>query len=107
MASGRDAQRVGERRVGTTLNDGTALAAHPFHLKFGGISAGLDRRRSATTRVPEGKHFNLLTADPVVKVVVNSCQMDTPYVSRLGVQCRDANSRLRDQKRESLRQLLV
>ena len=90
-----------------TADEGTALAARPFHLKFGVISAGLDRWRDATTRVPESKHFNLLATDPVVKVVVNSRQMDTPHVFRLGVQCRGANCRLRDQKRESLCQLFV
>ncbi len=88
-------------------DESTALAARPFHLKFGVISAGLDRWRSATTRVAEGKHFNLLTAEPVVKVVVNSRQMDAPHAPRLGVQGRGANSRLRDQKRKSLRQLFV
>ena len=94
MAGPWSAQRLGERRASTTLNDGTALAARPFHLKFGVISAGLDRWRSATTRVPEGKHFNLLTADPVVKIVVNSRKMDAPHAPCLGVQCRGANSRL-------------
>jgi hypothetical protein len=87
----RATERRGERRASTTLNDWMALAACPFHRKFGGISASLDRGRSATTWVPEGKHFNLLTADPVLKVVVNSRQMDTPHVFRLGVQCRGAN----------------
>jgi len=100
-------ERLGERRASTTLDDGTALAARPFHLKFGVISAGLDRWRSATTRVPEGKHFDLLAANSVVKVVVNSRQMDAPHASRLGVQRRSADSRLRDQKRESLCQLFV
>jgi len=71
------------------------------------MSAGLDWWRSATTRVPEGKHFNFLTADPVVKIVVNSREMDAPHAPRPGVQCRGANSRLRDQKRKSLRQFFV
>lgn len=31
----RDAQRFGERRASTMLNDGTALAARPFHLELG------------------------------------------------------------------------
>ena len=100
-------ERLGERRAATTLNDGTALTARPFHLKIGVISAGLDWWRSATTRVPEGKHFNFLTADPVVKIVVNSRQMDALHAPRLGVQCGGTNSRLRDQKRKSLRQLFV
>lgn len=49
-------------------------------MKFGDISASLDRWRSATTCVPEGKHYNLLAADAVLKLVVNSRQMDTPLV---------------------------
>ena len=76
------------------VDDGTALAARPFDLKFGVIAGGLERRRGATTRVPESKHYNLLTTDPVVKIVVNSRKMDATHAPCLGVQCRGANSRL-------------
>ena len=92
--SGKPYQRLGERRASTTGNNGTALAARPFDLKFGVIAGGLERRRGATTRVPESKHYNLLTTDPVVKIVVNSRKMDAPHAPCLGVQCRGANSRL-------------
>ncbi|MSP96072.1 MAG: hypothetical protein EXR29_02360 [Betaproteobacteria bacterium] len=54
------------------FDDGAALEARPFDLKFGVIVGGLERRRLATTRVPEGKHDNLLTTDPVIKMVLNS-----------------------------------
>ena len=76
------------------FDDGAALEARPFDLKFGVIVGGLERRRLATTRVPEGKHNNFLTTDPVIKVVVNSRKMDAPHTPCLCVQCRSANSRL-------------
>jgi hypothetical protein len=79
----------------------------PFHLKRGATSAGLDWWRSATTCVPEGKHFNFRTADPVAKIVVNSRQMNALHTPHPGVQCRGANSRLRNQKCKSLPQLFV
>ena len=91
----------------TLLISASALAARSIHLKFGVMARGLDRRRSATTCVPEGKHLNLLTADPVVKIVVNSRQMDAPHALRLGVHCRGTNSRLCYQKREGLREFFV
>ena len=76
------------------FDDGAALEARPLDLKFGVIVSGLKRRRLATTRVPVGKHDNLLTTDPVIKVVVNSRKMDAPHTPCLCVQCRRANSRL-------------
>ena len=68
--------------------------ARPLHLKFGVIVGGLERRRIATTRVPEGKHDNFLSSDPVINIVVNSRKMDAPHAPCLGVQCRGTYSRL-------------
>ena len=34
LREGPDAERLGERRASTLANDGTALAARPFHLKL-------------------------------------------------------------------------
>ena len=76
------------------VGNGTALAARLFDLKFGVIVGGLEQRRIATTRVQESEHDNLLTTDPVIKIVVNSRKMDAPHAPCLGVECRSANSRL-------------
>ena len=71
-----------------------AAFARPLHLKFDVIVDRLERGRIATTRVPDGKHDNLLSSDPVIKIVVNSRKMDAPHAPCLGVQCRGTNSRL-------------
>ncbi len=57
--------------------------------------------------MPERKHVDLLTAYPVVQMIVNARQVDAPHASRLSVQCRGTNSRLRSQKRKSFRQFFV
>ena len=75
--------------------------------KFGVVVDGLDLRSCATTRMPERKNLDFVTADPVVKVVVNSSKMDAPYAFCLGIQCGDPDPRLRTKERKRLGELFV
>jgi hypothetical protein len=57
--------------------------------------------------MPKGKHLNPIAADAVVEVITNPGDMQTPYTLRTRVQYRRADARLRAQKQESLREILV
>ncbi len=67
----------------------------------------LERRPATATRMPERKHLNVTAAETIVEVITNPREMQTPYTFHTGVQNRRANTGLRAQKRESLREILV
>lgn len=75
--------------------------------EFGVIVEGLELRSCATTRVPQRKNLHFFTADPVVKVVVNSSKMDAPYTFCLGIQRGNPDTRLRTEERKRLGELFV
>jgi hypothetical protein len=75
--------------------------------RLGVILEKLQRRPGTATRVPKGEHFNLTTADAIVEMVTNPGEMQTPYAFRTGMQQKRTNARLRAQKQESLREVLI
>jgi hypothetical protein len=46
---------------------------------------GLELRSRATTRVPQRENLDFVTVDSVVKVIVNSREMDSPYALCRGI----------------------
>lgn len=67
----------------------------------------LELRSRAATRVPQRENLDFVTADPVVKVIVNSREMDAPYALCLGIQRRNSDARLRAEQRKRLGEFFV
>jgi hypothetical protein len=67
----------------------------------------LEKGANAAAGVPERKHFDLATAETIVKVVMNSREMHALYPFRLDIQCGCANAGFRTQKRKRLRKFFV
>lgn len=70
-------------------------------------STRLEKGANAAAGVPEREHFNLATADTVVKVVMNSREMHALYPFRSDIQCGCANAGFRTQKRKRPRKFFV
>jgi hypothetical protein len=72
-----------------------------------GEAEELQRRLATATRVPKGEYFNPTAADPIVEMITNPGEMQTPYAFRTSMQHARPNARLCAQKQECLRQILI
>ena len=64
-------------------------------------------RYAATARVPQSKNLYKVASNAIVEVITNPREMQASHALRTRAYDRRANARLRGQKQESLREILV